>query len=698
MTAEAAGSRVWDRVALVLVLLIAIAYGAVDLFNLDLGLARATGEYIHQHGVPHANVFSSVHSERPFVDDKWLFHWLTYVCVDGVGPWFAVLVRIALLVALAAALAVPLRSRASEIPGASLPRSGGPVVASWVSILAMLALVAASERFRFRPELFTLLFAAVFARILLRPEPLSRREFFALTVMQVLWINLHGFFVLGPILAGAAAAGLFVDALLKRSSFAACGRRLVLVPWLVLVGMVNPYGYPLLHSPVRILLDLKGSKEFYSKAIDEFAPTFSHFAVLPTDLLAYRVLLGLTALALLLQITRARFVHIIPLAIVFAMSLDIRRNISVFAVVAAPIVAAWFADRASTWIRNSGRRAGFGEGMTIVTVLLSVAILFGLLTNRFSERDRLDREPGFGMSKISWPVEEVDFVLEHLPPDGLFNSFSFGSYLVGRSWPERRVFLDGNTSGYDVQFFKDYADFVNGRVADLDAYIDRYQLRAFLLKPGHPVTQLLLVRNDAVPLFLGRHGLVIGLRGKVSDDVLRKFDLRAAMDRSGWRPIESRPSTRLRRVLPVAEMTRAQALRAMGRDRDAIGACDAAARVNDQWYEPWLLRGHLLLGMGQSRTAALSLDEAAARAPGSAEVLAARGLAWLRMQKFDAAAEDLDAALALDDANARVWFWRALAAQGQGDVEEAVKFARGAVERDGAMVVALTLLAELEGR
>ena len=95
-------SRVASRLASLLVVLTAAWLGLFELSDYDLGLARATGAWIVEHAaVPVTNVMSSIHADRPFVDDKWLFHVFAYGVVDGLG-WTAAGVLRCLLLALLA--------------------------------------------------------------------------------------------------------------------------------------------------------------------------------------------------------------------------------------------------------------------------------------------------------------------------------------------------------------------------------------------------------------------------------------------------------------------------------------------------------------------------------------------------------------------------------------------------------------------
>ncbi|MBI4879810.1 MAG: tetratricopeptide repeat protein [Planctomycetes bacterium] len=664
--------------------LLAALFGVFDLYDYDLGLARAAGRWIlEQRAVPVANVFSAIHQDRPFVDDKWLFHVLASLLVDGLGPAPTVLLR-ALLLACLALVLVPLR------------RAPAPQQAA-ASLFGVLALAASSERFAFRPELFTLLFLALFGRVLARPAAPCRREVLLLVALQIAWVNLHGYFVLGPLLAAATAVGAVLDRLFHGEARGAVGRRLLLLLALLLVCFVNPYGAGLVWSPVEILLDLRANFAFYSEAIVEFARPFSYYPVLPSDLAAYRVLLALAGAALLLAHRRARLVEVLPVAMLCLMSLTLRRNVSLFAVVAAPLAARWLCVGAAALpgaVKRARRPAAFLLGVAALALALWLGFLHA--TGRLAVNDRLPKHFGAGMSALAHPDLEIDFLLAELPPGALFNSFSFGSYFTGRVWPGRAPFIDGNTAGYDVSFLREYARAVQGE-AGLDELVAKYGITQFLLKPGHALTAMLLQDGRWAPVFLGRHACVIVARASAPDEWARRCDLKLALEEGRFAPVaRTEPSTFWRRSEPIAELNRARFLQALGRFDQAASACEEAVRVNPDLYEPWFELGLARLAAGKRQEAVAAFDEAVARAEGAAEPLSERGLTKLLLGRTKEAEADLRAAVDLKEDEALTWFRLAYLCSREPERRtEAVENARAALRLDPDLAQARALLQAL---
>ena len=119
------------------------------------------------------------------------------------------------------------------------------VAAAWVP-----ALLAMSTRLPPRPEVFSLAFLAAYMAVLLRCD---RRPAFiwALPAIQVLWVNSHGLFILGPIILGAYLADGAVRTLRCRLAAGDSFDRTAFHWWthiglasatVVAACLINPYG------------------------------------------------------------------------------------------------------------------------------------------------------------------------------------------------------------------------------------------------------------------------------------------------------------------------------------------------------------------------------------------------------------------------------------------------------------------------
>ena len=80
----------------------------------------------------------------------------------------------------------------------------------WMTVFTLLmVLMVYQTRFTIRPDIFSLLFFVLYIYIL--SLHLNKRwAVYVLVVLQILWSNMHGFFFLGPLLAGVAVLSEFI--------------------------------------------------------------------------------------------------------------------------------------------------------------------------------------------------------------------------------------------------------------------------------------------------------------------------------------------------------------------------------------------------------------------------------------------------------------------------------------------------------
>jgi hypothetical protein len=127
------------------------------------------------------------------------------------------------------------------------------------------AIFLMSGRFCWRPEIVTLLFLAVFL-FLIQGVARAPRSIWVLVAVQILWVNVHGLFVLGPLLL----ACLLVDLALRWRVH----RRLLLhvagaTAMVVAVCFANPYGWRGAFFPVTLFRKLSADHDFYARHIEE---------------------------------------------------------------------------------------------------------------------------------------------------------------------------------------------------------------------------------------------------------------------------------------------------------------------------------------------------------------------------------------------------------------------------------------------
>jgi hypothetical protein len=175
-----------------------------------------------------------------------------------------------------------------------LRRASGSAVAASLGTAAVAA-VGAYRLIQLRPDLATMLATLLLYRLLLEPTaPPSWRRIALATGLMLVWVNLHGGFLIGPVLMATAAAGLLLAAPLRTAEHRRLDRARALRLGIALVPvtaatLVNPGGL----APHRAWFVSGSETPSVLRVADEWLPV-SPFQLpvsdLPPSLLAWGLL------------------------------------------------------------------------------------------------------------------------------------------------------------------------------------------------------------------------------------------------------------------------------------------------------------------------------------------------------------------------------------------------------------------------
>ncbi len=154
-------------------------------------VAPARGQWIWENGaVPCLDPFTYASGDRLWIDLQWLFELILAAAFAGGGVRGVILLA-ATVCATVLAVVLALRDRRWPVE---------LVVACWLP-----ALLVMSGRFVPRPEVFSLLWMAIYLMVLTRADGTPAAAW-VLPPVQLLWVNTHGLFLLGPIILVAFLA------------------------------------------------------------------------------------------------------------------------------------------------------------------------------------------------------------------------------------------------------------------------------------------------------------------------------------------------------------------------------------------------------------------------------------------------------------------------------------------------------------
>lgn len=660
----------------VLLLLLSAALGFFAIENLDIFLHLRTGEWIVQNGLLHENRFSFVYPDRPYVDDKWLFQVLIHLAHRGVDFSGLVVVRWIAVMALALLLI--------KAAGAGRRTPYGLVILG-------LAVVASYRRFLLRPELISYLFLVVQAHLILRRR---RRGFGVLLgwfAVQVVWTNLHGYFVLGPALFAAALGGSLLGRLAGTSQGAHPWDLARLLGVSLLGCCVHAYGMAGTLHPLVILQDLRAHYEFYSQNINEFLPTFAYREVRGTDFLCYVLLL--VALGLTVVVRRRRCIGpgLGMVILTAAQSLTLIRNMPLFALTAAPFLA----REGAAFLQGLPKQRGLARWPLRVLAwgALSVPLLL-TLTGKLYLHDRHERRMGLGLNPTRYPEREVS-ALERMGFRGrIGNAFGAGGYLLYRLRPPEGVLIDGNTDGYPVEHLEWHSDLFAG-VLDATEEADRRGIDAYYSEWEHGLSMQLWQDERWLPVEAGKRGIVFLRSDSQLGRQMQDRDLRESLRRN-WLP-DVLPGER--EVVPVYPAPLRRAALFFLNLREVSVAERLLRQLPDdlaRLYEFEVMKGLLLLEKGEPREALACLDRAANRNARSFLVLTTRAPIFKNLREYELANQDLQRAAGLRPDSTEVQLGLADLADKLGRREARLSHLRRAADLSpGRYEVVFALLHEL---
>lgn len=425
----------------------------------DLGRHLTMGGYILDTGrIPTQDLFSHTMFGAALTPHEWLAE-VIYAGVYRIAGLNGVVILCALVIALSFTL----------VYRQCLDRSGQVLVSLGFTLLAA---AAASLHWLARPHLFTLLLLVIWVEVLERLRTGRSNRWWLLPVLMLAWVNLHGAFLAGFALWIVYLVGELVERSLNLKEGGVHIRLLLGGGAAALVvSLTNPVGWRLWETSLGFL----GSSYLVGHTAEYFPPNFYLKSTWP--------FLGMIVLSLLFfgsSRSRLPLNHILMVAAWTAMALVSTRNIPLYAVLAAPVLAYAFLNSVqpdATAVRFSNfqeRLAQVEQGLSghlwpvLGIALISIILMNGAAQDPSTQRNRFDPQV--------FPVVAVDWLETQPDPGQVFNYFPWGGYLLYRLWPEQRVFIDGQTDFYGEDLTREYEQVITLQPG-WQAVLQRYHVR-----------------------------------------------------------------------------------------------------------------------------------------------------------------------------------------------------------------------------
>ncbi|MCK5113873.1 MAG: hypothetical protein KAR11_03840 [Phycisphaerae bacterium] len=335
------------------------------------------------------------------------------------------------------------------ITAVTMRRLGVPKVLAGAGVL--LIAIVSEERFLLRPELMGYLVMAGQLCILL-PDALSERglswkKIAGLVLLQLLLVNLHSYWMLGLGITAAVLADQLISGgwakfaqkprdknLVRRMKLL-----LILLTAQLLVCFVNPWTWRIVALPLQTLLYFRQHNMPTSfgqigahpwSSIGELLPSFHDAYAGRFGTYMYILMLGLGITGSLAAAGRRRWASVLLIIAMGGMSLSMRRNIALAAIIIVPVglgaILSLFRSfpAVATWFR---RHPAWNISCGCVVILLAAGLFYGTATNKYYSAQLRDDRFAMGLHPVSTPVAAADWLNKHKPHGRVWSDYTGSS-------------------------------------------------------------------------------------------------------------------------------------------------------------------------------------------------------------------------------------------------------------------------------
>lgn len=661
--------RILDRfagLACILVLFsLLIAQANLEVKDLDLWLHLRTGQYIVEtKTIPQQDIYSFTIAGKDWVNHEWLFQVLAYLSYHFGGSDGLIKMQVAVVV-----LTILILFFIGFKP---FKRNYFAV-----AVPLLFVLLVYRSRFTIRPDIFSLMFFA-FYLLILHKHLDKKWILYALPLTQILWCNMHGFFFLGILLLFIAVGAEFIKRHLRlpwewnkvnNLSDEAYSRLKLTFGLTVLAALANPYTLNGFLYPFRIMFQLTGESRMFFQYIQELKPTVTLNTLFLRDgTEGYKALVFISFVSFVLNLRKLDIGKFIIWAVFLISSVVAIRNIAYFSFVAyfvylfnkdyifpLQFFKVCFQNVSIRYITRIIFKVAF---------IIWVAIAINKLgTSWYYDFDKYETKGILGgVSSRDYPAAAAEFILKNNITGNVFNDFNSGAYLIGRCFPQIKVFIDGRTEMYGPRFFERYRKILAEDPKPFDEIAARYNIQTVVLSGvHHPIDNLLLVHlyksKDWKMVLLDPFAVIFLRAGEENLELIKRF----AIDLANWQP----PQMDLRKigataVYPYPNINRAQVLEALNLDEGVIAESRQALKIMPNCSAAFRFLGRVYKRKGKWEEAFENLRLAAVYQGANADLKIDLAEVYPKLGDIDAGIKQLEKVIVSAPQYSRAYYYRAL--------------------------------------
>jgi hypothetical protein len=442
----------------------------------DTGYHIRAGEYILDTlSIPTVDLFSFITPTLPWTAHEWLSE-VILALLHRLGGLTAVVIAFSCITA--ACVLVFYKIVRSE---------GNNILLSTAATVMFVAL--AKMHILARPHIFSLFILIVWYWLLNEFQYRHRNRLWTMPVIMLLWVNLHGGYVIGLALLGVYFAGnchlLYSDKYQWDTSGRENARELGKALGLsMLVCLANPIGYHIFLFPFklissRFIMDHTG--EFLSPNFHDPQP-FKYLLLLLIVFLAYSrrkpniIEIVLTVLFTSMSLYSVRYIPLLGVVVIPVILRYIERDsLSVF-----PGLERFVMQRVNNITLADSMAKGYLWPVASIFIISFLAVN-GTVTHSFDPKIK--------------PMAALEFLRDHPIAGNMFNNDEFGDCTIYALHKQYKVFIDGRGDMYGAEKFKEYFR-ITGFESGWDRVIEKYNITWIFFDTNSVLSRYLINQAD----------------------------------------------------------------------------------------------------------------------------------------------------------------------------------------------------------
>jgi hypothetical protein len=322
---------------------------------------------------------------------------------------------------------------------------------------------------------------------------------------MILWANVHGGYILGIMLICLYLGGNVFMRIFEPGSGVEHNRiirRLSIILALSLLGAcVNPHGPMILYFPFHLV-----GREFIMDNVQEWLSPDFHKNITFEIMMVFFIIVfvmskrrpnvfegGAALMMLHMSLYSARYIPLMALIVTPAIAPRVQEVITDLAVWAGARhnIIRRISGRVGRVVDNTTKMENRFGGVFWVTVVGAVCVYMAYNGGRLGDRQYMD----YRHKPERFPVDAVEFVLENGIQGRMFNNDGWGGYIIYRTHAGYKVFFDGRSDMYGVEFMKEFLQVSRARLR-YEEVLDKYEVDWVLFNANTPICRLLESSGD----------------------------------------------------------------------------------------------------------------------------------------------------------------------------------------------------------